>query len=468
MNNPVPRFEDSSIGRLMGKYCLPAITAMVVQGLYNIVAGILLGQAIGGDALAAVQFAMPFQAVTIAIGTLVGIGSSALISIRLGQRSREGAQEVLGNALALALVISTWEIITQLVFLRPLLELSGASGEVLTMAWTYTAIIVGGSLFANLGFGFSHLIRAEGNPKASMRAILLSCALNLFLSWLFILVFRWGIIGAASAIVLSQLGLAVWTVSYFWFRSSLLKFYWKHFRLRWRTVRPILGIGLAPCMMQLAACVQAAVLNYQLSQYGGDDAVSVMSVVIRISYLVFTSMTGLSQGLQPLIGYNYGAQKWSRVRQFLVGGIVWATVLGVMGFVAIELFPTQIIRAFVGDASESVIQDGTRALRLCLLCMPLAGFQIVCISYYQAIGRPRMSIFLTFMRRLVFLTPMLILLPLWLGLEGIWFSYIIADALAALVIALILAWELGRLIGTREDEPISGKDSLVDLPEELY
>lgn len=444
------------------------MTAMVVQGIYNIVAGILLGQSVGGDALAAVQYAMPFQAITVAMGTLVGIGASAMVSIRLGQRSSEGAQEVLGNALALAVVISSIEIALQLAFLRPLLAMSGAQGEILSMAWKYTAIIVSGSLFANLGFGFSHIIRAEGNPKASMRAILMSCALNLFLGWLFILVFRWGVVGAAFAIVCSQLALAGWTVSYFARRSSLLRFDWKYFRLRWRTVRPILGIGVAPCMMQIAACVQAAVLNYQLSQYGGGEAVSAMSVVIRISYLIFTSMTGLSQGLQPLIGYNFGAQKWFRVRQFLLGGILWGTILGTVGFAVIELFPTQIVHLFIGNASDSIVQEGTTALQLCLLCMPLAGYQIVCISYFQAIGRPRMSIFLTVMRRLVFLTPLLILLPLWKGLAGIWLAYLIADALAALIIALIIAWELGRLIGIRDNESTSSKDSLVDLPEELY
>ncbi len=461
-------FEDSSIYRLLLKYCVPAIIGMMVQGLTNILSGIFLGQVLGFEAMAAVQYAMPFQLITVAFGTLVGIGACALVSLRLGQKSHQGAEEVLGNALTLILLISTTEIILQLIFLTPLLEMSGASGKVLEMAWIYTFITVAGSIFANLGFGFNNILRAEGNPHQAMVSMFVVAFMSVFLNWLFIVWLRWGAIGAGLAVVIAQFCLCVWVLWFFTTKKSLLKFHWSTLKLKSRTVLPILRIGLSPCIMQIAACVQAAVLNFQLSHFGGEDAMAIMSVIIRVSLVVFMAMTGLSQGAQPIIGYNYGAQQWRRVRQTLGGSIVFATILSTLGFIIIELFPGAVMRLFTPSKDMHLIPQAIPAIRLCLLLMATSGYQIVCVSYFQAIGKPAISICLTIMRRLVFLTPMLVILPWFWGIKGIWAAYAIADACAAVVIAVIIAWEMGRLTHQPELPEISSEKTLVPLPEELY
>lgn len=441
---------------------------MTVQGVTNIITGIFLGRVLGQEALAAVLYATPFQVITIACGTLVGLGAAAQVSLRLGRKSHEGAEEVVGNALILMLLISSIEIALQLIFLTPLLQLSGAKGAVLDMAWTYTFMTVASSLFANLGFGFNNIIRAEGNPRAAMRSMLLIAIVSVLLNWLFIVKLNWGAFGAGLSVALANFSLAIWVLWFFTTKHSLLKFRWKTFRLRKRTVLPILGIGAAPCVMQVTACVQAAVLNYQLSFYGGNDAMALMSVIIRVSLVVFMIITGLSQGAQPIIGYNYGAQQWLRVRQALWGGIVGATAVAVLGFLIIMVFPREVMSIFMAEKDARLLNSGVPAIRLCLIMMATSGYQIVCVSYFQAIGRPRTSICLTIMRRLLFLTPLLIILPRFWSVQGIWSAYAIADGAAAVVIAVIIAWEMGRLTIQPEPKEISSEKTLVQLPEELY
>ena len=441
---------------------------MAVQGVTNIITGIFLGRVLGPDAMAAVQYATPFQVITIAFGTLVGVGSAALVSLRLGKKSHQDAEETMGNALILTLLICSIEIILQLIFLAPLLRLSGAQGAVFDMAWTYTFITVASSIFANLGFGFNNIIRAEGNPRVAMNSVITVALSSVALNWLFIVWLQWGAVGAGLSVAISNLILAVWVMGFFFTKKSLLRFHWNTLRLRKRTVLPILRIGLAPWTMQATACIQAAVLNYQLSHFGGQDAVAIMGVVIRISLIVFMLITGLSQGAQPIIGYNYGAEQWGRVRQAFGGAIVGATVISTIGFAIIMLFPHAVMSIFLTEEHQHLLNEGVPALRICLLMMATSGYQIVSVSYFQAIGRPGFSICLTIMRRLGFLTPLLLILPHFWSITGCWSAYAIADGAAAIVIAILIAWEMGRLTVQPKSQELDSEKTLINISEDLY
>ncbi|NQT16700.1 MAG: MATE family efflux transporter, partial [Planctomycetes bacterium] len=389
-NDRSKRLGEESVWRLLLTFSVPAIVGMVVHAVYNVVDRVFIGQAVGSLGIAGTTVAFPFMLIMLAFGMLVGLGATALISIRLGEQKKEEAEGVLGNATVLLIVIALALTVAGLWFLDPLLIAFGATETVLPYARAYLRIILLGAVFQATGFGLNACIRGEGNPKIAMFTMLIGALLNIVLDAVFILGLGWGMEGAAIATVISQAVSAVWVFAYFLGGKSLLRLRMKNLRVRWSICGTILAIGSPPFAMQIAASVLNGILNQQLRTHGGDLALSAMGIVYSMIMLILMPIFGLNQGVQPIIGYNYGALRFERVKRTLQLAIVAATAIALVGFVVGMLFPVQVVRLFNRD-DEALVALGSHAIRICLMMLPIIGFQIVGASYFQAVGKPKQA-----------------------------------------------------------------------------
>lgn len=448
--NHSTQLGDEKIGTLLWRFSLPAMVGMIVNALYNIIDSIFVGNGVGEVGLTAVTIAFPIMTILMAFGMLIGVGATALISIRLGEKRIDEAEHILGNALLLVFFITALLTPAVLYFLDPLLIAMGASENVLPYAHDFTQIILIGNIFMFLSFGLNNLIRAEGNPRLAMFTMLISAGLNTILNPLFIFIFHWGIRGSAYATVLSQLVAAIWVLSYFFGKQSLLKFRRKNFSLDKYIVWGIFSIGLSPFLMQIAASVISLLSNVALLTYGGDLAVAAMGIITRVTMLILMPIFGIQQGVQPIIGYNYGAKNYGRVIEALKKAILAATLVSTGGFLIVQLFDTHIMRIFNGN--QELIQFGSQGLRIYLAMLPIIGFQIVSANYFQAVGKAKYAILFSTSRQVIILIPLLIILPHFLGVNGIWVASPIADLCASLITGAYLWRELGKL--TKLHQPI--------------
>lgn len=420
------RLGRGSIPSLLLVFSAPAIVGMVAQAVYNLVDRVFLGHAVGPLGIAGATLSYPFMLILMALSMLIGFGAAALISIRLGEGRREDAEHVLGNAAVLLTVGALAVTVVGSALLDPLLTLFGASAESRPFARDYLQIIILGSFFQIIGFGLNAVIRGEGNPRVAMYTMLIGASLNIVLDPIFLFGFGWGMRGAAAATVASQAVAAVWVLSYFVRGRSLL-------RLRSRYLIPvrsicgsILSIGSPMFVMQLAASVMNAILNNQLRVHGGVLAVSVIGIVHSVALFIAMPIFGLTQGAQPIIGYNYGAGEYQRVKRTLLLAIFYATAICVVGFALVMLFPAQVIGLFHRD-DQQLMALGTHAIRLCLMMFPIIGFQIVSSNYFQAVGKPRHALLLGLSRQVFLLIPAILILPHFFGLEGVWLAIPTAD-----------------------------------------
>lgn len=431
------------VGTLLLKFSIPAIIGMLVNALYNIVDRIFVGRGVSPLAISGIVIAFPITIVIMAFGMLVGIGASALVSIRLGQQRKDEAEQILGNAFMLNIIISLILTTLGLVFLDPILKIFGASSTVLTYSKQYTSIILYGVIFQNMAFGMNHNIRAQGNPTAAMLTMLIGAVLNTILDPLFIFVFHMGIQGAAIATVISQIVSAIWVLSYFFRGKALLKIHRKNLKLRKNIILGIFSIGVSPFAMQLAASVINIILNSSLIKYGGDIAVAAMGVINSVAMLILMPIFGINQGVQPIIGFNYGAEQFDRVKKALKLAILGATAISTTGFLIVELFPSVIIGLF-GKGTD-LISVGSRGIRIFLSMLPIIGFQIVSANYFQAVGKPKHSMFLSLSRQVIILIPLLLILPGILRLDGVWIAGPASDFLSSLLTAFFIIREMKNL-----------------------
>lgn len=432
------------IGGLLLRFSLPAIVGMLVNAIYNVVDRLFIARGVGPLGLAGATVAFPVMLVLMAFGMLIGMGGSSLVSIRLGERRERDAERILGNAAGLMVIISLVIAGLGLAFLEPILRLFGASDTILPYAKSYTSIILAGSVFQGIGFGLNNFIRGEGNPKTAMVTMLIGAVLNIILDALFIFGFGWGVAGAALATVIAQAVSAAWVLAYYLSGKSHLKLRASDLTPRPEVFMPMLAIGAAPFAMQLASSVVNGLLNNQLQRYGGDDAVSAMGIIFSIITFIVMPIFGLNQGNQPIVGYNYGAKNFGRVRKamFLAIGAASATVLS--GFLAAQLAAPALTRIFAGGAPE-LVALASRALRIYTLGLPLIGFQIVSAGYFPASGKPREAMFLSLTRQVILLIPLLVILPLRFGLDGVWMSPPISDCLSAILTGIFFFRELRSL-----------------------
>jgi putative MATE family efflux protein len=445
---------ENKVASLLFKFSLPAIVGMLVNALYNVVDRIFVGRGVGYLGIAGVTVGYPIMLIMMAFGMLIGIGATTLISIRLGQQKKDEAEAIAAHGLVLLIIISLFISVAGLIFLSPLLKIFGASPEVLPYAIEYMRIILLGTIFQAVGFGMNNVIRAEGNPKIAMVTMLIGAVLNAILCYVFIFLCKWGIKGAGWATIISQGVSALWVLNYFFGKKSLLKIKRKNLKLSSLTVWQIIAIGSAPFAMQIAASVIQAVLNKSLIVYGGDIAISGMGIVQSVALLILMPIFGLNQGSQPIIGYNYGAGSYYRVKETLKLAIYAATGVVLIGFFVTQLYPEIIVRLF-NNNNKDLIVFGSRALKIFLLFLPIIGFQIVSANYFQAIGKPKHAIFLSLSRQVLILIPAILILPRFLGLDGVLIAGPFSD-LASSIITGIWLWRELKLLEKKRNMQYAG------------
>lgn len=462
---------------LLMKFSIPAIVGMLVNALYNVVDRIYIGNALGSIGIAGITIAFPIMLVMMAFNMLIGIGANSLVSIRLGQNRKEEAEGIFGNAVSLLILSSLILTIIGLVALEPLLKILGASEQILPYAREYLQIILLGGVFQSIGMGMNNFIRSEGSPKIAMYTMVIGALINIILDPIFIFVFHWGMRGAAIATIISQAVSAIWVLRYFLRGSSLLKIRKKDLKLKIVVIRGIFALGAAPFAMQIAASIQNFIMNTSLATYGGDIAISGMGVVNSIMTLMVMPVFGITQGAQPIIGYNYGAKKYDRVKETYKLAVIFATSIVVLGWIITRLFPGQLVSMFNSKDTE-LIAFGTMAIKRFMMFLPFIGFQIVSSNYFQAVGKPKHSALLGLSRQVLILIPALIILPKFLGLKGVISAGPLADIISSVVTGTFIFFEMKKLdkhhqstvirdieeaeIKLYEEKDIDIKDSVVE------
>lgn len=421
---------------LLRKYAVPAIIAMTASSLYNIVDSIFIGQGVGPYAISGFAITFPFMNLAAAFGSLIGVGASTLSSVLLGQRDYDNARKVLGNVVVLNFIIGGLFTILSLTFLDPILYFFGASDNTITYAKEYMVIILAGNIVTHMYLGLNALLRSSGHPKQAMSATMLTVVLNCILDPIFIFVFDMGIAGAAWATVLSQMVALIWLLRIFSNKEELIHFQRGIFRLQKKIVMDSLAIGLAPFLMNSVSCFVVIFINRQLLKYGGDLSVGAYGIVNRYVFLFMMIVMGFTQGMQPIAGYNYGARQYDRVKEVLMRTIKWAMLIMTTSFVVGQLIPRTVVSAFTSD--PDLIEKAAHGVRIIVLAFPVIGINLVTSNFFQSIGKPKRSIFLSLSRQLIFLTPLLYILPIFMGEKGVWWSFAISDIISTVVACLLL------------------------------
>ena len=426
------------IGKLLRQYAVPGIIAQTAASLYNMVDSIYIGHipGVGSAAISGLAVTFPLMNLSIAMGTLVGVGAMTLISVLLGQRNYQAAQKVLSNVLTLNVFIGIIFTAVTLSFLNPILRFFGASDTTLPFARDYMMIILAGNVFTHLYHGFNGLIRSSGHPKVAMGLTLFTVFSNAILDPIFIFVLGMGIRGAALATILCQLVALVYTLRFLSDKRRLLHFTRPLFQLDWRIARQSLAIGVGPFLMNVAACLVALFINQQLGKYGGDMAIGSYGILNRLTMLFVMVNMGFCQGLQPIAGYNYGARQYTRVREIFVLTAKWAVLVTTLCFLMSELIPRQAVSLFTND--PQLIDLASRGLRIMNCGFALVGFGMVTGNFFQCLGMVRKSIFLSLSRQLLFLLPLIYTLPLWLQETGVWISFPISDTMNVIISAIMI------------------------------
>lgn len=437
--------RDQNIGSLLWRFSWPAIVGMLVNALYNIVDRIFVGRGVGSIAIAATTVAFPIMIIFMAVSMLIAIGATALISIRLGEQKKEEAEKIAANAMLLLIILPLILAIIYLLFPDPILIMFGASGDVLPYARDFTHIIVLGSVFGSIAFGMNNFIRAEGNPRIAMLTQIIGALINVILNYLFIFKLGLGIKGSALATISGQFVSALWVLSYFYSSRSLVKIRLRYFKPQMPIIVSIVSIGFAPFAMQIANSVQHTILNKTLLAFGGDLALSAVGIIMSVATLLVMPIVGLSQGAQPLIGYNYGARQYNRVKETLTKAVISSIGIAVFGYLIMRIWPTQIVGLF-SEGDTALTEMTSRGMLIFFAVLPIVGFQIPCASYFQAVGKPVQSAILSLSRQVLFFIPLLLILPNLWGIDGVWRTAPIADALSVLVTAVFIYFEMKYLL----------------------
>ncbi|PID94928.1 MAG: MATE family efflux transporter [Bacteroidales bacterium] len=443
MNNKCLELEKESVGKLLIRYAIPSIIATATSAIYNITDSIFIGQGVGTDALAGITISFPLLILSFAFGLLIGVGASALLSIRLGQKDYESANLILGNVVVMSIVVAIVFAIISIPFLKQILLVFGASSKTLSYAYEFTLIMTLGNVITYLYFGLNSLIRALGKPLISMNATISTVVINVVLNYIFIFVFDWGIKGSAFATLISQLLVLMWQIYYLQKPESILQFKRGIYRLNRTIVLESFSIGLSPFFLNVAGTVIIILINRGMLAYGGDLSVGAYGIVNRVSMLFILIVVGLNQGMQPIAGYNYGAKRFDRVLEVLKKSMLVATAITTIGFLVAELLPNQIANLFTTD--KILIARVERGIRIVFLIYPLIGFQMVATTLFQSIGKTRQAIFLSLVRQVVFLIPLLLILPKFFHINGVWFAMPISDAISIVFSTTLLVREMKKL-----------------------
>jgi putative MATE family efflux protein len=435
------------VGELLKQYAIPSIIAMLASSLYNIVDSIFIGHGVNALALSGLAATFPLMNISTAFGAMVGMGSSTLISVKLGQKDYKTAQQILGNAVVMNVVMGFIFGLVALLFLDPILLTFGATDATIEYARDYMQIILLGNIFTHMYFGFNALLRAMGHPKMAMKATIATVIINTILDPL--LIFDtinlgfvqfdgagWGIRGAAIATVLAQCISLIWQVRVMSDKREFIHFKRGIYHLKSYIVKEVLTIGLSPCLMNLASCFVVIFINRGLLSYGGDYAVGAYGIVHKMTFIFVMIVMGFTQGMQPIAGYNYGAKAYDRVTKVLKITITLATIVTTLAFVIGEFCPEYVARIFTSD--EKMIEMAVVGMRYNCLLFPIVGFQMVAGNFFQSIAQPGKSIFLSLSRQLLFLVPFIIIFPHFWGIDGVWVSLPASDLVSSVIAAIML------------------------------
>lgn len=449
------------IGKLLRMYAVPGIIAQTAASLYNMVDSIFIGNIkdVGAYAISGLAVTFPLMNLSIAVGTLVGIGAMTMISVLLGQRDYEKARKVLANTLSLNVIIGILFSVVSLIFLDPILYFFGASENTLPYAREYMQIILIGNVFTHLYFGFNGVLRASGHPKTAMGLTLFTVISNSILDPIFIYVLNMGIKGAALATVICQVLALCYSMRFLMDKNKVLHFPRPLFQLNTHIAKQSMAIGIGPCLMNAAACLVALFINQQLRKYSGDLAIGAFGIANRVTMMFLMVVMGINQGMQPIAGYNFGARQLKRVKEVFWMSAKWALYCTTLCWVMSMLIPDVVVRLFTNDLELQ--EMASEAMKNINMCIAPVGFCIVTSNFYQCLGMVKKSIFLSLSRQLLFLVPLVYLLPLNFGAKGVWWSFPISDIVAVATSAIFIFFTFKKFDKIKDGEDTSALGSAV-------
>ncbi|MFZ2287869.1 MAG: MATE family efflux transporter [Bacteroidales bacterium] len=456
--------EHEKIGKLMWRYFLPAFASMMASTLYNIVDRIYIGQGVDALALAGLSVIFPLMIIITAFGMLVGIGSGVRISLSLGEKDYGRANRILGNALFLAVTTGLVLMITGFIVKDRVLLIFGAGPETMKYASDYFDIILAGIPFATTGYALNNIIRAEGNPRIAMYSMFISAGLNIILDPIFIFALGMGVKGAALATIISQLVLMVWVLMHFLSNRSVAKLSLANVYPDLYIIKYIVSIGFAPFAMNIASSIIMAVMNTMFIKYGGDISVGALGIVNSATMMLVITIVSINIATQPIIGFNYGAGLYCRVKEAALKAIKYAVLVATAGWLVCMLMPGVVISIFNSDNLE-LRRAGVLGLRIYTAVLPVVGFQIIASTYFQAIGKARLATFLSLLRQIIVLLPLILIFPHFWGVTGVWIANPVSDMVAAVISFLYFRREMDKL---QCDIPVTGRTLPADPAAESY
>lgn len=420
-----------NINSLLKDYAVPAIIAMTASSLYNMVDSIFIGNGIGALAISGLGVCFPLMNLSTAFGTLVGVGCSTILSIYLGQKNYKGANAVLGNLVILNILVGLLFMAVCLAWIDPILGFFGATQNTIQYAREYMEIILYGNVITHLYFGLNSAMRSSGNPRIAMGLTIFTVIFNTVLDPLFIFYWDMGVRGAAIATVIAQAAALVIITFKFHHKDNIVRLRFRKLRFDPKLAGESLAIGMGPFLMNSAACIVNLFINQQLVKYIGDLGIGAFGIIHRITFLFIMVVMGFNQGMQPIAGYNYGAKRYSRVKEVYLLTVKWGVAVTTTGFLASELIPGLMCRMFTQDAE--LLALSTKGLRMINIVLPLVGFQMVSTNLFQSLGMVNKSIFLSLSRQLLFLVPFLYGIPMLLGADGIWLCHPASDLISSII-----------------------------------
>jgi len=431
------------IGPLLAKLAIPSTIGMLVNSLYNVVDTIFVGRGVGTLAIAGIGIVFPIQMIIMAIAQLFGMGAASMVSRSLGKKNYDSASNIAANSFIASFALGIFAAIVVFIFLNPILRVFGATENILPFARDYLSIVTFGFIFFPFVVSSNNLIRAEGAAKNAMTVMIVGAVVNIILDPIFIFRFNMGIKGAAYATIIAQFSAFLYIILYYILGKSSLNIRIVHLRMKWRIVKEMVSLGFASFIRQVSMSLLIIVVNNSLRVYGGDIAIAVFSVVNRVVMFVTMPLFGIVAGAQPMIGFNYGANNMGRVKESLKTSVLSTVAIGAVFFIVFMVIPSKIINLFSTDAE--LINMGIFPLRMIMLLFPFIGFQVIGSGFFQSIGKARPSIVLSLSRQVLFLIPLVLLLPLLLGINGIWIAFPIADLLAIIVTGILVYRELKKI-----------------------
>lgn len=436
---------EKPVGSLLMQYAIPAIVAMAASSVYNIIDGIFIGQGVGAEAIMGLALTGPLMSLTAAFGAMVGVGAATLMSVKLGQKDYGTAQKILGNVVIMNLTLGIVLGLLLLVFINPILRFFGASDVTLPYARNFMSIILVGNVVTHMYLGLNALLRSTNRPQKAMCATIGTVVLNCILAPIFIFVLGWGIRGAATATIMAQMIMLTWQLRLFSNKDELIHLNRSIIKLDVKIVKESLLVGLPQFLINLCACLVAAMMTRSLTTYGGDMAVGAFGICNRFILFIVMVVIGLNQGMQPIAGYNFGARRYDRVLGVLSKALIFGSVITLTGFVVGVFFPTPFVSVFAKD-SPQLIKLSAHALSCMVMMFPIVGIQIVSTAFFQSIGYAPKSIFLSLTRQLIFLVPAIFILPHLYAdpLEGLWHAAPVADGLASVLAITLLVLQVKK------------------------